>query len=618
MSAGAGDDRTKLDWAIQGTRNLVASMGQQASMNIVTLVTDPGFPVGDALIDDKDRLLSALDTLAPTAATGNMAGALTEACTLIEAHSGSSGMIHVFSDLQESEWTADDLPQEVIDSGVRFVFHRIASPARARANVAISSIQFPRHRILPRHPLTIGVVCTNNSQATATVRVNSVDNQNIKSTQLVVIEPGRTHLVPVKTHPDRAGDHWLRVWIEGDGFAADNETGIGIVCGQTETVWFDGGQTEFGVLPLAFSPDGLGQFTGMVSRFNRITEASQIEHERPILIVTTWHELTDKAQDASVLRDYVRAGGNLLIVPSPGGIRSPAPAPDWVGAGTAKRVLHTRGVEIKTLDVESGFWNRLREATGGTSLLDTRAFSFYPLALSPGCTALLGTDVTQVLLGHKKEGQGTVYTSGMAFDQRWNTFPLTGLMVVLAQSIAVQGSASPHDNMVTVRAGESPAILNLGEQTVEVASLVGDPLDWRGPARDMPGLVRPGVYRVKTGSKEYLVSVCASPEEGLMQFVSGARVPALDSVPHDIVEFDPQERFEKYHRGQSRSLNLFLPLILLATLALLVEGWLANPKRTSYVAGTHPQRPPTGDSRSSRDNPLDASGPALAANGGTG
>ena len=583
MSGDAGDDLTKLDLAVQGTRRLVASLGQQASMNILTLVAGPDFPVGDALINEKERLLTALDALESTAAMGNPGQTLSEACALIKAHAGTGGVVHVFSDLQESEWTAQEVAPEEIDSDIRFVFHKIASPPRTQANVAIGSIQFPQHKILPRHPLTIGVVCRNNSQATATVRVNSVDNQEVKQSQPVVIEPGRTQLVQVTTHLDKAGDHWLRVWIEGDGFAADNEAGIGIVCGQTETIWFDGSSGDFGVLPMAFSPDGFGQFTGMISRFSRITQATPIEAERPMLIVTTWHELSRKPQDAANLRDYVGAGGHLLIVPSPHGMRSPASIPPWVGATPTTRVTFARGTPLKALDTASGFWNRLREATGGTSLADARVFSFYPLTLSSDTASLLATNTTEVVLAHTTLGPGTIYTSGMAFDPRWNTLPLTGLMVVLAQSMAVQGTPFARDTMVTVRAGESPVALTLGEQPLEISTLSGDPVNWQGPARDMPLFVRAGVYRAKTDKDEFLVSVCAAPNEGRMQFVNGTQVPALQRVEHEVVDYDPSGDFTPYHLGQHRSVDLFLPLVLLATLALLVEGWLANPMRKKTV-----------------------------------
>ena len=74
-----------------------------------------------------------------------------------------------------------------------------------------------------------------------------------------------------------------------------------------------------------------------------------------------------------------------------------------------------------------------------------------------------------------------------------------------------------------------------------------------------------------------------------MQFVTGSRIPAFQGLGHEIVDFDPGERFARYHQGQNRTFNLFLPLLLLATAAWLAEGWLANPVRviSEHVIPSH-------------------------------
>jgi hypothetical protein len=134
----------------------------------------------------------------------------------------------------------------------------------------------------------------------------------------------------------------------------------------------------------------------------------------------------------------------------------------------------------------------------------------------------------------------------------------------------------------------------------------------------MPAFSKSGVYLVKSGDKEYCVSVRSSDKEGLTQFIAGSQVPALERITHEIVDYDPTEGFEKYHHGQSRTYNMFLPLLLLATLALLVEGWLANPRRAksdetaqSKVAR---QAAPTEQS----DNTGDAPSPEVLVSGGAG
>ena len=579
MSDAAIGDKTKLEVAVDAARQLVSSLGKSATMSVLTLVEDPAVSVSSVLTSDKEALLSALGEITPTAATGDAQLALSRAFNLLDVDPASGGVVHVFSDLQESEWTDESLESEAADSSTKVFLHRIESQRRDRPNVTISSIQLPQQKILPRHPLNIGIVCRNNSQATATIRLNSVDDKDNKNTQQVVLEPGRTQTVEVAINPEAAGHHWLRTWIEGDGFSADNAAAIGIVCGKTATVLFAGSRDEFGVLPTAFSPDNAGRFTGMVSRFGSLGSISQAAEDRPILIVTTWEQIRQIGPRSEAIREYVEAGGNLLVVPSAKRISAKGKPPQWLAADTGIRMSNPAGVKIEALETDSGFWNRVREATGAVSLGGASVLTFYPLTLGEGFTPLLGTGFDRVILAHSQLGSGNIYASGAAFDPRWNTLPLTGLIVVLAQTIAVEGTSFEQDSMVSLVAGETPERINAGAGQAEFFSLAGEAIEWKGPANEMPAFSKSGVYLVKSGEKEYCVSVRSSDKEGLTQFLAGSRVPALGRITHEIVDYNPAEGFEKYHHGQSRTYNMFLPLLLLATLALLVEGWLANPRR---------------------------------------
>jgi hypothetical protein len=72
--------------------------------------------------------------------------------------------------------------------------------------------------------------------------------------------------------------------------------------------------------------------------------------------------------------------------------------------------------------------------------------------------------------------------------------------------------------------------------------------------------------------------VRASEKDGLEKFVEGSEVPAMGQIAHKILPYDELGDFEQYHKGQARSVELFLLLLLLATLALLAEGWLGAPR----------------------------------------
>jgi hypothetical protein len=277
-----------------------------------------------------------------------------------------------------------------------------------------------------------------------------------------------------------------------------------------------------------------------------------------------------------------------------------------------------RGVRIEALETDSDFWHRIREATGTVSLGGANVLTFYPLALSEGFTPLLGTGFDRVILAHKKLGAGNIYASGTAFDPRWNTLPLTGLIVVMAQTIAVGGTSLEQDSMISLVAGETPEGINAGVQQAEFFSLTGDAIEWKGPANEMPAFAKSGVYLVKSGDKEYCVSVRSSDKEGLTQFVAGSQIPAMERITHEIVDYDPAEGFEKYHHGQSRTYNMFLPLLLLATLAMLVEGWLANPRRAKSEKAPQSKAAPEIVSTEQSDTAGDAPGPEVLVSGGAG
>ena len=583
------NDKSKLECATEGARKLILALESSADAAVILLVDEPAVPAADSLTSDTELLLDSLDKIRPTAATGNAGYALARAFELLRASTTGGGAVHVFSDLQQSEWTSASSVEAGRDLGqakaggapITVYFHKVESETRDEANVAIAAVQFPEEKVLPKHPYTIGLVLQNNSDIVANVRVNSIDNQGRKNTENVVVERGRAMTVEVETTPDETGYRWVKAWVEGDGFSGDNEAGIGIFCEETATVLFGGTPDEFGVLPVALSPSGQGQFTGMVVKFSLPGQLSQTAaREKPILIVTTWAGMQSAPADSAWLREYVENGGNLLVVPSvrPGQRAFSGQLPDWLGAGIKAREVHARGAGLEVLSEETSFWNRIREATANSKLESVSAYAFHPLALSGEFTPLLGIDFQKVVIAHRNLSKGNIYVSGTAFTSRWNTLPSSGLLVVIAQRMAVAGSSSEQEGAISLVAGERPRGIRAQGGEVEVLSLVGDSMDWKGKEQEIPAFPRPGVYLITAGDNKYCISVRASEKEGLEKFVEGSEVPALGQIAHQILPYDEAVDFEQYHKGQARSVELFLFLLLLATLALLAEGWLGAPR----------------------------------------
>ena len=581
-------DKSKLECAVEGARKLVSAMESSARAAVVLLVDESAVPVADSLTSDTELFLDSLDKIRPTAATGDAGRVLGLAFDLLRASRTGSGAVHVFSDLQRNEWTSAssveavrNLERAKAGRAITVYFHKVESETRDEANVAIAAVQFAEEKVLPKQPYKVGLALQNNSNIVANVRVNSIDNQGRKNTENVTIERGRAKTVEVETRPDETGYHWIKAWVEGDGFSADNEAGIGIFCEETETVLFGGAAEEFGVLPVALSPSGQGQFTGMVVKFSLSEPLRQAAaKEKPILIVTTWGRMQSATEDSVWLRQYIENGGNLLVVPSvmPGQRALSGQFPEWLGAGIKAREVYPRGADLEVLTEEATFWSRIRRASTNSKLESVSAYVFCPLVLSGEFTPLLGVDFQKVVIAHRKLNKGNIYVSGTAFTSRWNALPSSGLLVVIAQRMAVAGSSSEDERALSLVAGERPRGIRAQGGEVEVLSLVGDSMDWKGKEQDIPAFPRAGVYLVTAGDNKYCISVCASATEGLERFIEGSEIPAMGQIAHKILPYDESGDFEQYHKGQAKVVELYLPLLLLATLALLAEGWLGAPR----------------------------------------
>ncbi len=100
-------DKSRLEYAREGARKLILALEGDSKAAVVLSVDEPAVPVADSLTSDTELLLDSLDKIRPTAATGNAVNSLTRAFDLLRADTTGGGAVHVFSDLQRSEWGRD-------------------------------------------------------------------------------------------------------------------------------------------------------------------------------------------------------------------------------------------------------------------------------------------------------------------------------------------------------------------------------------------------------------------------------------------------------------------------------------------------------------------------------
>jgi hypothetical protein len=581
MTAGSNeDDLTKLECAKEGARKLLSALEPDTDAAVMLLVDDPAVDVPALLSADRSGLLKCLDRIGPTEASGDAPRVLARAFELLHNTTAQGGVVHVFTDLQRAEWSEAAKRLEAREDRIYVFFHRIATAPLPRPNVAVTGVQLPEQRLLLGQPYEVGLALHNTSDSPAEIRVNCMNNRGERSTQNVSLQKQEIATVRLPITMNEQGYHWLTAWVEGDGFAADNTAGIGVFCEGTGTVLFVGQPREFGMLPVALSPSGRGQLTGLVTRFSPSIQLGQADI--PILIVTTWGGLAAAGTNPTELTKYMEAGGNLLVVPSllPGSDATSA----WLSAGLRTRETYKSGVRLTLPSRETPFWRQIEQVVGDISAEPITAYTFCPLDVPAGFTPLLSAGAKKVVLAQRTLGKGNIFVSGLAFSPRWSTLPLSGLGVVMAQRLAVCGVPAGASNempsgVVTNRvlplvAGERPPVLS-AEGEMELLSLSGDALEWKGRPTEMPSFPRTGVYLATAGDRKSCLSVRASPQEGDWRFVEGSTVPVLGPVAHTVVPFELEADYAKYHAGQARVTELYVPLLVLATLALLIEGLLS-------------------------------------------
>jgi len=597
----ADEDRTKLDCAIEGARKLIASLESGCQGAVFTLVDDPEVEQTGFLTSDKELLLGVLDSIKTTEASGDPETALYRAFDFIGNSVGKSGSVHIFTDLQAGEWGGQS--GRISPSGgiaVTVYLHKIESAGADFVNAAISAVEFPEETILPGHPYTFKVVVKNTCDSPVTVRLNSIDSQETENTKNVTLQPRAYQASSLTFVPKEEGFGWIKVWLEGDDFTADNTACIGIRCNASENVLFAGDAPEFGVLPLAISPSGDGQITGLVRRFCRVSDMpGELAGAEPVLAVMTWQglgRLYAAGEDAAV-RKYVENGGNLLIVPSTGS-RTPArQLPGWLGAGTGARAVYSGGLRLNVLETQSPFWTPLRDASGRFGTGEMRVFACFSLQTDQDYEPLLGLNRSRPVMARKHLGKGRIYVSVTAFDPHWNSLPQGPFGVVLSQRIALDGTFDGRGEAELVAAGARPENMPSFIGDVEIMSLIGDPIDWKGNISQMPGFVRTGAYVVKSGDDTCCISVRAAEKEGAAEFVEGDKVPVLGSLSHRVARYDTSADFAGYSHQNARTTAAYIPLLLLATLALLAEGLLAHPaprKCASQTTAVSPVSVPKG------------------------
>jgi len=594
MSALAPDGREKRAVARAGAQALLADLAEDDLAGLVLLVDDPLAAESRTLTADKTAVRAALGGVGPTQARGSPSAALARAAALLSSTAAAHPEVHVFTDLQAGEWERAPARTPRLRPDARVYVHAVPSAPREGANVAMLGAAFARERVLAGRPALVRVRLANPEGPDTAVHLGQEDDSGARTTRRVALAAGAQTEVTLSVVPQAPGAHWVRVWVEGDAFAADNQAFVAFRAAGPAMVLFAGEVGDYGMLPLALAPRGAGSASGL--RPVGVPAASlpqAIGREQPALVAVTWRALARAAAEGweAPLRDWVEGGGRLLVVPDPEARPGAVQAPAWVGANVQAPVdAGEAGEPVLVFDAGAPLFDGLRDGQGRVPLANVRARRFH--ALEPGAetSVLFGLADGRALLAQTNLGAGQVLASGLAFGGKWSNFPFKPMFLPVAQRMALARTGRADEDASSLAAGDRlPAPASNAEAT-RVHALAGSPLDWTGPAHALPAFPRAGVYAMQAGERTRYVGVHSAPDEGAASYVSGTEAPALGGWPHEVERVDDARALARRVAGARRGTDLFVPLLLAALAVLAAEGFLVNPHARRARARTAPAR----------------------------
>jgi hypothetical protein len=574
MSGAAQGGRSKLKQAVDAARDIVNNMRDRDAAGLVLLVPDPAVPLPAGLTSDKDALKIALDNVSETDAGGSVAAAMASAVAMLEHTSAARCEIHVLSDLQTEKWSQVPVDLRPPRPGARIVVHRIPSPFASQPNVSLAGVQMPSRPVVAGRRFPVEAQLVNPGPVEAQVRLNWLDDSGNRGSQELTVAPGARKSATVTMEASNPGLRWALFSLDGDDFPADNDAAAAFVCGEKHGVLFAGEPGDFGYLPLAMSPSGQGRLSGLVVSFSGGDSLpASLAGGTASFAVTTWDRL---ARGASAAHQLLAAGGTVLVLPSPNDSTPVVGMPDWFAISPHSLQSASNGLALTVLDKASAMFDDLRDDKGEVALHNVKVFRFYPLRIAADGTPVLGVEDGNVVLASQKVGAGLLLASGLAFDPAWSTLPLKPAFVALAQGMVLADSGASAKSIALV-AGEPLHLASTNADALQVQSLCGSALDWKGKPAQFLTFPRAGVYAMRIGPRTTYAAVSSSEKEGRQKFITSDDLPALGALSYTVKDLPDGQSLLPELRKQERSLDLSLPLILLAFACLGLEGWLANP-----------------------------------------
>lgn len=360
--------------------------------------------------------------------------------------------VRIFTDGQGAAWlkSAEILKFANANPGIRFVPVVVAD--KLPANLGIVEVGPESGAVAAMQPVRIRVeVANHGDSAVQDLRVSlfSAEGKPAGDSVIPRIEPGGTAVASVSTSFDKAGPNSITASIPPDAFATDNRRSAALdvvsqmnvlICEEyptAEAVDREGFYLANALMPIPVE-EAPRHFMSML-----FTSPADLPGElsNSVQAVFLCNPGTLSIETAGALREYVQAGGSLVIFP--GGRTS---AVDWT-TNAALAALLPATLEVATLDDEGAkplvwqsgdfnhpvteIWNDPQQG----NLSAIKVFRHFPLVPKPGSRVVATLSDGSPVLVESRSGEGSIAVFATPATPEWSNLPLHPAFVALSQRL---------------------------------------------------------------------------------------------------------------------------------------------------------------------------------------
>ena len=579
MAAADGEGQTRLSRALAAATAVLQDPAvRQAS--VVTTVRDPAVALPAGFSDDLPGVRTALGSIRGTHGSGDVAGALRQAEALTRGVLRGAVEVHVFTDLQATEWGTATAPV-AFTRGTAVVVHDVGRSSDHAGVVALLPPTALARRLVAGRPWRFETYLRNYGTREAEASVNlSLSDTRVR--QGTTVGAGQTREVHLPLPGLPAGEHLVRVWLDGPSAAPSAEAWQVVRVAPPDDVLMVGDEREYGALSFALAPAADGLLTGLRVKINPTLAGLVREAGRPapVLVVVSFRQLADAAIAASC-RDFSAKGGTVLVCPEADLVTSDKPVlPDWCGVNVGPEKVSEKGEAAVVFNADAALWDDLRDEHGSVNLRGVQLRRWLPLTVRPreGTLALAGTPDGSAVLTRTALGRGVVFVGGFAWDLRWSNLPRRAVFLPLALGFAKPVQAEEPAALV-IQAG---AQLSAERRTavaggsVHLRTLAGDMVSWSGRADSLTTPARAGVYRVEGLAQPLSLAVAGSPTEAAPALAPARSLAVLAGTNYRTLTYRSAAETASDVQHARHGQSLFGLFLALAAIFWLIELRLVN------------------------------------------